>query len=82
MNQQNRFVDAESPNVKNAMREVQVRRVIGKTFIFLKENVLNGLILQSAQVSEGKMPMIFYSKEFFLGGSLSRPSYLNYFFYL
>jgi uncharacterized protein YjbK len=48
INQQNRFVDVKSPNVKNAMREVQIRRVNGKTSIFLKENVSNGLILQSA----------------------------------
>jgi hypothetical protein len=52
MNQQNRFVDVKSPNVKNAMREVQIRRVNGKTSIFLKENVSNGLILQSVQFTD------------------------------
>jgi hypothetical protein len=52
MNQENRFLDVESLNVKNAMREVQVQHVNGETFIFLKENVSNGLILQSAQFSD------------------------------
>jgi hypothetical protein len=46
MNQQNRFVDVESPNT---MRQIHIRRVNGKTFIFRKENVLNGLFMQSAQ---------------------------------